>query len=66
MDGQGRVLLSQAQREFAGLSKEVALVGVGNRYELWDGAAWKATLLEAEAIDMEALAQDPALADFSL
>jgi MraZ protein len=66
MDAQGRILISPAQREFAGLTKEVALVGVGNRYELWDEKVWQQTLKEAEEIDLDALAADPQMADFSL
>lgn len=65
-DAQGRVLLAPSQRDFAGLDKQVALVGVGNRYELWDEAAWREKLREAEAFDLKSLAADPAMADFSL
>ena len=35
-DGQGRIILSQSLREYAGLNKNVAIVGVGVRVELWD------------------------------
>lgn len=65
-DAQGRILLGAAQREFANLTKEVALVGVGNRFELWSAEVWQQTLQEAEAIDLERLAEDPSMADFSL
>ena len=65
-DAQGRVLLSPSQRDFARLDKRVALVGVGNRYELWDEAMWQEKLREAEAFDLKSLAADPAMADFSL
>jgi len=65
-DAQGRILLSPSQRDFAGLDKQVALVGVGNRYELWDEAGWREKLREAEAFDLKSLAEDPAMADFSL
>jgi MraZ protein len=40
MDGQGRVLLPPKLREFAGLSKKVALVGQGEHLELWDEERW--------------------------
>jgi MraZ protein len=65
-DAQGRILLSPSQRDFAGIGKQVALVGVGNRYELWDQGAWQEKLREAETFDLESLANDPATADFSL
>jgi MraZ protein len=42
MDGQGRILLPQELRRYAGLDKKVALVGQINKFELWDEAAWNA------------------------
>lgn len=44
MDGQGRVLLPQNLREFAGLKKQAVLVGQANRFELWDEERWNAQL----------------------
>lgn len=40
MDAQGRLLLPQPLREFAGLNKRVVLVGQGNKFELWDEQMW--------------------------
>lgn len=40
LDGSGRILLPQALREYAGLQKQVALVGQGKKLELWDLAGW--------------------------
>ena len=40
LDKQGRVLISSALREFAGLEKDVVLVGVLDRVEIWDKAKW--------------------------
>ena len=40
-DAQGRILLSQNLRDFAGLDKEVAVVGCNNHAELWDAARWR-------------------------
>ena len=40
LDKQGRVLISSALRSFAGLEKEVVLVGVLDRVEIWDKAKW--------------------------
>ena len=40
LDKQGRVLISSALRTFAGLEKEVVLVGVLDRVEIWDKAKW--------------------------
>ena len=41
VDGQFRVLLPQELREFAGLEKNVYLVGQGNKFELWDEGSWQ-------------------------
>ena len=40
-DKMGRVLIPQILREYAKLEKDVALVGIGNRVEIWDKAAWE-------------------------
>jgi len=40
MDGQGRVLLPPALRDFAQLEKRVVLIGQGNKFELWDEERW--------------------------
>lgn len=44
MDSAGRLLISPALREFAGLEKQVMLVGQGSRFELWNVDAWRAQL----------------------
>ncbi len=40
VDGQGRILLPQNLREYAGLEKDVTVVGCNNHAELWDSAKW--------------------------
>ena len=40
LDGQGRILLTQALRDFAGLKKNVAVVGAGECTEFWDADTW--------------------------
>jgi len=40
MDGAGRILVPPSLRAFAGLSKEVVLVGQGAKFELWDSEKW--------------------------
>ncbi len=40
-DSQGRVLIPQNLREYAGLQKEVTVIGVSGRVEIWDTARWK-------------------------
>lgn len=36
LDGQGRIPVSPALRDYAGLSKRVVLLGQGNKFEVWD------------------------------
>lgn len=68
LDGHGRILVPPPLREFAGLDRRVVLIGQGNKFELWDEAAWserrEAWLREAEGEAIEALA--PELASLSL
>ena len=40
MDKQGRILVPSVLREFAGLEKEVVLVGVASRVEIWSKDKW--------------------------
>lgn len=39
-DNQGRFLLPVSLREFAGITKDVVFIGVGNRAELWSRERW--------------------------
>lgn len=40
-DGQGRVLIPQYLRTFADIQKDVVVIGVSNRIEVWDKSRWK-------------------------
>ncbi|MDX1454249.1 MAG: division/cell wall cluster transcriptional repressor MraZ [Gammaproteobacteria bacterium] len=40
MDSNGRVLLPQPLREFAGIEKAAVMIGQGNKFEIWDEASW--------------------------
>ena len=42
MDKQGRLLLPEQLRTFAGLDKKVVLVGQLNKFEIWNDQAWTA------------------------
>ena len=39
-DSAGRILLAASLRDYASLAKQVALVGLGNRFELWSDELW--------------------------
>ncbi len=39
-DKQGRILLPQVLRTFAGLDKDVVLIGVASRIEIWNKDKW--------------------------
>lgn len=40
LDGQGRILVPQKLRDYAGLTKDVSIIGVGDHAEIWDAEAW--------------------------
>jgi len=41
IDKQGRFLIASNLREYAGLQKEVVIIGVLGRLEIWDKAKWQ-------------------------
>jgi MraZ protein len=48
-DKQGRISIPPMLRTYAGLDREVAVIGAGTRVEIWDLAAWETYLAEQEA-----------------
>lgn len=42
LDKQGRILIPPIHRERAGITKNVMLVGIINKIEIWDAEAWEA------------------------
>lgn len=64
MDAAGRVLIPARLREQVSLNKDVALVGMGNRFELWNVADWDRLTDATLAMDRDTL--NAALGDFSL
>jgi len=41
VDGNNRILLPPPLRKFANLTKQAALIGQGNKFELWDQETWE-------------------------
>ena len=41
IDSLGRILIPDYLREYAHLNKEIVIVGVYNRLEIWDKASWE-------------------------
>ena len=56
-DAQGRFLLPQSLKEFAGIKKEVVFVGTGTRIELWAKERWIDYSMK-NLQDFETLAQE--------
>ena len=44
VDKQGRILLPAVLREFADITKDAVLIGVGNRIEIWSRDRWEGTV----------------------
>ena len=42
----GRITIPQSLREVAGLEKEIVLVGLLTRFEIWDRAKWEAEFVQ--------------------
>jgi len=51
LDPQGRVRISQSLMRFAGLSKDVVLVGRGSTFEIWDTQRLEGIKLDVDALD---------------
>lgn len=56
IDGQGRVVIPPKIREYAGLSKEVVVIGVSDKVEIWDRSRWE-SYMENPAFDPDEIAK---------
>lgn len=43
LDKQGRIIIPQSLREYAGLVKDVMIIGASTRAEIWDKEKWRAS-----------------------
>jgi len=48
-DAQHRVTIPQTLRTYAGLDRDLTVIGAGNRAEIWDTGAWNTYYAEQEA-----------------
>ncbi len=48
VDKQGRIVLPEYLRQFAGLNKNVIVAGLYNRVEIWDEAKWQSYKQQTE------------------
>ncbi len=48
IDAQGRVILPEYLRRYAGIAKEAIVAGLYDRLEIWDQAAWEKYKTETE------------------
>ena len=39
-DKQGRILVPKYLKDYAGIKRDVVIIGVSNRVEIWDKDAW--------------------------
>ncbi len=53
-DKQGRIVLSQVLKEYAEIEKEMVVVGISDKCEIWSKTNWDITI---EAIDNDEMAQ---------
>jgi MraZ protein len=63
VDGEGRVILTDHFKEYAGISDQVAFVGLGHKFQIWEPNRFRAELAEAteevRALKNRLVAQKP-------
>ena len=65
VDKQGRILLPQVLREFASLEKDVVLVGVASRIEIWSRERWDESMNTYDG-DIDEVAENMESLGFSI
>jgi len=53
VDKQGRILIPDYLREYAGLKKQAVVAGLYNRIEIWDSESWKQYKTKTESASDE-------------
>lgn len=57
-DRQGRILIPANLREAAGIDRDVVLVGVGSRIEIWSKSLWEQTMEGDELAGINDIAEE--------
>ena len=52
VDKQGRILIPSVLREFADITKDAVLIGVGSRIEIWSKDRWEGTVTYQDMEDI--------------
>lgn len=52
-DKQNRITIPQNLRSYAGLDRDLTVIGAGSRAEIWDSSAWNSYLTEQESVFSE-------------
>lgn len=61
IDNNGRILLPQALRDYANITKKIVLVGQGKKFEIWDEDHWlkqRDSWLEQNTANVEDMPED--------
>jgi MraZ protein len=58
IDKLGRILVPQALRDYAGLSKDVMLMGIFKQFEIWDKGAWQTRESQTTLDDISKMLED--------
>ena len=53
LDGQGRILVPDYLRKYAGLEKQAVVAGLYNRIEIWDSTKWREYKQKTESASQE-------------
>lgn len=56
-DKQGRILIPRYLKEFAGIKRDVMIIGVSDRIEIWDPEKWR-EFYNSEKSSFEKIAED--------
>ena len=57
-DSQGRILIPQSLRDWAGLQKEVVIIGANTRAEIWDAEKWRIEQAEMTPESLSAMLEE--------